>query len=212
MCRSWTLQEGELPGTITVQFLDRAVVFGRASEEDGLYQERFTARRFPLLEVSGEPVDIDASTSRHTEKIGLEPIPSFDGGCIHDNPSPLECRCVEITLQRNLNDTFFQEVKDFVTVWNALAGRSTIMSRDVPVIMINIMDLDHGNLLAYHDAGQMFQAVMLSLSQLPLSIFFNIGPKHDPHGNHQNRRVLVQISADTLVADNFLTVYPSYLQ
>lgn len=31
MCRSWTLQEGGLPATFAVQFMDNAVVLGRRS-------------------------------------------------------------------------------------------------------------------------------------------------------------------------------------
>jgi hypothetical protein len=43
MSRSWTFQEGELPPTVTVQYLNTAVVMGRPSKNDGRYMKQFTS-------------------------------------------------------------------------------------------------------------------------------------------------------------------------
>ena len=80
------------------------------------------------------------------------------------------------------------------------------------MIITNIIGLENRGLLRYQEAGDMFQAILLSLDRLPLSIFFNTGPRQDQNGNHQNRWGPTKIDADTLASHGpFLKVHHSFL-
>lgn len=83
------------------------------------------------------------------------------------------------------------------------------MPNDVPVIITNLLDLDNRNLLALNDSAEMFEAILISLNSLPMSLFFNTGPRST--GKHQNRWVPVEVGADTLTSENDLEVRPSHL-
>ncbi|KAF2011119.1 hypothetical protein BU24DRAFT_472277 [Aaosphaeria arxii CBS 175.79] len=198
MCRSWTLQEGELPATIAVQFLDNSVVLGRTSNLNGTYCERFTDGLSSNLQIPGGGLETNS--------------PDPDLRSTHeqsDSTRGSHCECVDIVLQRTLFETFFREYSELATVWNELSGRSTTMSNDLPIIITNILDLDNRNLLTYHDTADMFQAILLSLKRLPMSLFFNTGPRKS--GNHQNRWVPIKIGADTLALENQLVVRRNHL-
>ncbi|KAH7078404.1 hypothetical protein FB567DRAFT_533844 [Paraphoma chrysanthemicola] len=199
MSRCWTLQEGELPPTITVQYLNTAVIMGRRSEKDGSYVERFTT-----LEVVQS---IDMTISNEAE---VGPADLLDLDPQSTNSSPFECDCVDIALEKAFYTTFFEETHSFPHVWNELAGRSTTMPEDVPLIVTNVMDLDNRELLKYHNSGDMFKAIILSLNRVPLSLFFNAGPRQS--GDNRDRWVPVEVGADTLTPeDGNLTVSASYL-
>jgi hypothetical protein len=122
-----------------------------------------------------------------------------------DEESSLECNCATIALEETFFSMFFEGI-DFVTTWNELAGRSTTMPSDVSIIITIILDYENRDLLKLHDAGEMFQAIILSLDLVPLSIFFNTGVRHDPGGNHHNRWIPAKVSSETLIARNFLKV------
>jgi hypothetical protein len=83
------------------------------------------------------------------------------------------------------------------------------MPNDLPVIITNTLDLDNRNILTYHDTAEMFQAILVSLTRLLMSLFFNTGPRKD--GKHQNRWVPVKIGADTLASDDSLVVQFDHL-
>lgn len=211
MSRCWTLQEGQLPRTIAVQFLDNAIVLGSVSEEDGEYQERSTAKSIPWIEDSGALFEASMSARRDLEETTLDNGPSLCGSKQNERTSSLECDCVDIALQRTFFSTFFKNTTEFVSVWNELAGRSTTKPRDVPLIITNILDFENHELLKYHEAGEMFQNIILSLDRVPLAIFFNTSPRQDQDGNHQNRWVPVKIGTDTLTPNDPLTVCSSHL-
>ncbi|MCJ1262299.1 hypothetical protein MMC22_002169 [Lobaria immixta] len=211
MSRSWTLQEGWLPPTIAVQFLDNAVVLGRISEKEGQYQERSTTKGIPLVEDSRALFEANMSARRDVEETEPDNGPSLCGSKQNEHTSSLECDCVGIALERTFYSTFFEETTKFVSVWNELAGRSTTMPSDVPLIITNILHFENRELLKSHEDGEMFQYIILSLDRPPLSIFFNTGPRQDQGGNHQNRWVPVKIGTDTLTSNDPLTVCPSHL-
>lgn len=208
MSRSWTLQEGELPLNIAIQFLDRAVVLGRTSLRDGSYQEQFTAEP-PEDPAPLTPTNTLRLTSAGEIELVFQPRSLLESHRSRTKPS--KCECIDIDLQNHFYSTFFAESYEFASVWNELSGRSTTMSRDVPVIISNILDLDNRDLLAYRDAGERFLAIMLSVKTLPLSIFYNFAPRQDQDGNHKNRWVPVQIGADTLKSGKSLEIHSSYL-
>lgn len=67
------------------------------------------------------------------------------------------------------------------------------MANDVPLIMTNMLNLGNRGLLDLDNAGQMLQVIMLSLDRLPISVFFNTGPRHDQDGSHHNRWIPTKI-------------------
>lgn len=227
MCRSWTLQEGQLPPTITIQFLDNAIVLGRSSEKDGQYQERATTVHEPMsvpsVEDSRTPLEANKSVSQDVELTTLE---NGFRQC-ESKQDEHKCDCVDIALEHTFYSTFFDgsigigsksnktEASDgttkFVSLWNELAGRSTTKPNDVFLIIANILDFDTRGLHQYEGAEDMFQSIILSLGRIPLSLFFNTGPRQNRDGSHQNRWVPLKISTDILTPDHLLTISSSYL-
>ena len=227
MCRSWTLQEGQLPPTITIQLLDDAIVLGRSSEKDGQYQERATTVHVPMtvppMGDSGAPLEANMSVSQDVELTTLENRVPWCGST-HDEH---KCDCVDIALEHTFYSTFFDGsigtgykskktepsngTTRFVSLWNELAGRSTTKPNDIFLIIANILDFDTRALLQYERAEGMFQTIILSLGGVPLSLFFNAGPRQDKDGSHQNRWVPFKISTDILTPDHLLTISSSYL-
>lgn len=204
MCRSWTLQEGELPATIAVQFVDSAVVLGKDCKSWGVYLERFTDETIRPDAAVERPADADNFVDPEMQGLDLPNTSVWN----RYRRAP-ECECVDIDLQRRLFETFYTGSNELATVWNELSGRSTTMPNDVPIIITNLLDLDNRNLLTYHDSAEMFQAILISLISLPMSLFFNTGPRRN--GKHQNRWVPVKVGADTLASENCLIVRPSHL-
>ena len=139
-----------------------------------------------------------------------------------------ECSCVDIALERTFYSTFFDGsvgidissesnktdpsngTTKFVSVWNELVGRSTTKPNDLFLIIANILDFDTRGLQQYEGAEEMFQAIILSLGRVPLSLFFNTGPRQDKDGSHQNRWVPLKISTDILTPDHLFTISSSH--
>ena len=227
MCRSWTLQEGQLPPTITIQFLDNAIVLGRSSEKDGQYQERAATAHVPMdvppIGDSGTRLEANMPVSQDVELTALENRSRWSGSKQDEH----KCACVDIALENTFYSTFFDgsigisskwnkaepsnEATKFVSLWNELAGRSTTKPNDLFLIIANILDFDTRGLHQYEGAEAMFQTIILSLDRVPLSLFFNTGPRQDKDGSHQNRWVPLKISTDILTPDYLLTVFSSYL-
>lgn len=206
MSRSWCLQEGELPPTIAVQFKNDAAILGRLSPEDGLYTERFPSEHLvagDTASIASQPLLVD---------VGLD-LPTNTSRLSEPWLHPL-CQCVDIRLQRSFYETFFNESNTLASAWNELVGRSTTMSEDVPIIMSNIMELDNRELLGYEDTGQMFAALFLSLESLPMSVFFNQGPRFEDEDEDEvnlNRWLPVGIGNSLLSAQNGLLMRSTHL-
>ena len=220
MCRSWTFQEGQLPPSIVIQFLNRAMILGRASVEDGRYLERARSVQQSMTEPSMEstqtPIDEDRSTHQGIELTVSQARPDQ---CQREQEED-KCNCIDIDLQRTFYSTFFEgsidtdsgstkinsssRVAHFVTVWNELGGRSTTQPNDIPLMVANILDFETQDLHQHKGAEEMFLRIILSLGVVPLTIFFNTGPRQDQSGSHQNRWVPLKISTSTLTSDHLL--------
>lgn len=85
MFRSWTLQEGQLPPTVTVQFLDLAVVLGRGSAEDGRYRERPTTDCI-LTEDPRTPFEARTLAGGEPEGTALDNEPSLHESRENEHP------------------------------------------------------------------------------------------------------------------------------
>ncbi len=73
------------------------------------------------------------------------------------------------------------------------------------------MNLETWSLLKYDEGYEKLLAILLSLDRIPLSIYFNTGPRHNPNGNHNNRWVPQVVSGDPLISCGWLSVGPSHL-
>ena len=220
MSRSWTLQEGWLPSAVAIQFQNGVVVLKRTSESDGRFEELVWIDRPTANQRQCEIETVQTPEAEPDQ--GLEASERLT-----QQDADQECECVEISLQRNLYSTLFngkivsESSKDestssdaathFIHVWNELAGRSTSKFDDIVFIMANILDLDTRGLLQYSRVEDMLQAIILSLRRVPLSLFFNHGPKQDPDGNHQNRWIPESVSTDMLTARVWFEITPSHL-
>ena len=215
MCRSWTLQEGQLPPRLAVQFSDFAAILGPRDESAPYsYTESLVLTRHlhlfrssnaiarstettPLL---GHNVGV-ASEAGSTSPVGqmkysassdssngsqVSRLQSFSDAAyqiICDlMPRIRHCSsCVGYALENHFATTFFTPRIDLTTVWNELAGRSTTKTEDLPFIITNILDLDARALFRLRDVREMFRAILLSLTQVPLSLFLNTGARYATH-------------------------------
>ncbi|KAK0515204.1 hypothetical protein JMJ35_002583 [Cladonia borealis] len=175
MTRCWTLQEGRLPEKITVQFLDCAVMMGPYSSSNREYDES-------ILMADRSSIGVPFTRP--------------------------ECQCVNIRLERRLYHMFFDTPEDpageLANVWNELAGRSATKSKDIFIITAGALGLVPKSLLEPVEFERLFQSIILSLNSIPLSLFFNTGPKVDASGNHHNRWVPLKSSKDLMTESHFL--------
>ena len=210
MCRCWTLQEGQLPAAIAIQFLDGAVVLeGRDSKSNHSFfpfQERFTNYESLVVTDPEDASEAIVSVSQSTEtKL------TRDGGLESWQTMHLECDCADIALTRSFHSIFFN-TPSFVSVWNELTGRSTTMAEDLPLIITNILNLDNRRLLGLHDSGEMFETIILSLKRTPLSLLFNTGLRKDQESAQRNRWVPARVDRDTLTNHPMLDIKRSHLE
>ena len=224
MTRSWTLQEGRLPSHMAVKFQNKMVILGRTSERDGEYAERLVDTDVETSESPRRASQVENLSNQASNQSTVHNEPVSDDIQLSQTAKQPECECVEIALQRTFYDTFFDEpdwrrkeatslVRKFASCWDELAGRSTTMANDIPLIMTNMLNLINRGLLDLDDAGHMFQSILLSLDRVPISIFFNTGPRQGQDDHHLNRWIPTKIGSFGLVtSQEFLTIQPSYLE
>ncbi|KAJ3563606.1 hypothetical protein NPX13_g8140 [Xylaria arbuscula] len=206
MSRSWTFQEGRLPPTLTIVFRNSMVISG----VDYHYDRRIWEWKSPRLFVSEISQPLMETGRIYVEAMHSNGANSFEN-TQDDQSISFLCECPEIELEKTLYSTFFVKKNyGFVEAWNELSGRSTTKPHDIPLIIANVMDLGNRPLLEYHTSHEMFQAIILTLKEAPLSIFFNTGPRYDQNGHHPNRWVPRDIGATLLTAKPLMRVNPSY--
>ncbi|KAI1323149.1 hypothetical protein F5Y16DRAFT_384553 [Xylariaceae sp. FL0255] len=208
MSRSWTFQEGRLPKKIALQFQDDIIMFGRASETNGKFVETSIKNELERLKYPRQaPTTAQEHQSRpldgtSTVRYQLEP---------NVERSLSRCVCAENTLELAFFEVFFQETHDLISVWNVLSSRTTSKPEDIHFILTNILSLNNQPLFQHDESHERFQLILLSLQQLPISIFFNTGKRHDPEGNHNNRWIPREIGSDTLLSSGSVSVCPTHL-
>ncbi|KAI1179884.1 hypothetical protein F4777DRAFT_532360 [Nemania sp. FL0916] len=194
MTRSWTLQEGMLPPSIAFQCLDDVILLRGSEERSMRIQE----------------VDQQFRAGEQTAS-GLAPTDPAELPSQRIISPPDYREHVDFTLKRELGDVLIRTGCDFSSAWNALCTRSTTESKDVPLIFTNIIGLHSQPLLKYRESHEMILAIILSIEDPPLSIFFNTGPRHDSGGNHYNRWVPQEVRGDKLLDGGVLSVSSSHL-
>lgn len=211
MSRSWTIQEGQLPPNIAIQFLDVQVVL---SSERGWIHSQLKESVTMNTSRKGKGTDnadgFDMLADQEAGTIMLENIDVAPQVTQSRELAHSDTGCVGTALRNRLFSTFLGRTTGFVHAWNKLSGRSKSMSAsaDIPVLITNMLDLENGDLLT-GETHEKFQAILLSLDKIPLPLFFNMGLRHAPYGDHQNRWIPVGISTAVLSDMCSLSVFPS---
>ncbi|KAJ4987696.1 het domain protein [Stagonosporopsis vannaccii] len=84
---------------------------------------------------------------------------------------------------RNKTDRFMiqlgkeHRLKQLVDTWNELAHRSTTMPEDLHVIIANLLDFNADSIMRLPTREERMRAMVLSFELLPISLFYNTGPK-----------------------------------
>ncbi|KAK5941534.1 hypothetical protein PMZ80_006813 [Knufia obscura] len=208
MSRSWTLQEACLPPILGIQFSNDVVIMGRHTLTDGRYEERSTKANQSVVSET-EPIEPSGTDGAGVTNNDVR----FEADVAGNGALPeAECNCVARALESNLFTTFCASGSSFTTAWNELAGRSTSISNDVPLIVTNLLDLNSWELLKHqYEPGEMFLRIMLSLGHLPLSIFFHEGPRQAREKSPHNNWVPAAIGNDLLTPGSHLDIQPSCL-
>jgi hypothetical protein len=119
------------------------------------------------------------------------------------------------------NDHFTMELredhrlKQLVDTWNELAHRSTTMPDDLHVIIANLLDFNADRIMSISTREDRMKAMILSFDLLPVSLFWNDGPKFrdslsfDTSDN--NRWIPVQPSKTELTLSPVMQVTPGWL-
>ncbi|KAK0514457.1 hypothetical protein JMJ35_003074 [Cladonia borealis] len=219
MCRGWTFQEARLATAIAIRFQNGTVIL---RQEGGRLRSQILYDDSRELETVDQPmqstIESDADVSGDTRAV--------DSSISSHDLADIGCDCLTAALERTLNDVLFgpqifdpglppierESVPEFAPVWNELAGRSATRSTDYLWIMATTLDFDLRSLLKNCNRGQILQTMMVNLDSLPISLFFNTGPRDDPDGNHQNRWVPSRISKDLMTQEHVHKIrFPSGL-
>ncbi|KAF2621805.1 hypothetical protein BU25DRAFT_415814 [Macroventuria anomochaeta] len=68
-------------------------------------------------------------------------------------------------------------LKQLVDTWNELAHRSTTMPEDLHVIIANLLDFNADSIMSLPTREERMRVMILSFDTLPVSLFWNTGPK-----------------------------------
>ncbi|KZM27301.1 uncharacterized protein EKO05_0007618 [Ascochyta rabiei] len=207
MTRSWTLQEGVLARECVFQFKDRAIDPVHEWCLHGIRPSRATkafAVSFPspadeehwavykeLYNFLWDTLHQDWKSKYRRDP----PAParglrqSHAAGRIHTLPA------VHGLSKRSQNgldekDHFTMHLreehrtKQLVDTWNELAHRSTTMPEDLHVIIANLLDFNADRIMDIPTREERMRAMILSFQSLPVSLFWNTGPKWRDGGNN----------------------------
>lgn len=76
-----------------------------------------------------------------------------------------------------------------VRTWNELSHRSTSRIEDIYAIMASVLGFSPEKIMNLQNNAERLQVLLFSLPYLPMSLFFNTGPRHKQAEVHNNRWV-----------------------
>lgn len=165
-CRSWTLQEGTLPPDIFFRFKDGCFNPGKR-----LCHYATWTRLGKVI----KPLDAAEVHSRlWSEQWAI--VPTLYEGCFS--------RDILIWYRAN----------DFASTWNGLSGRSTTRPSDLYIVLASCLGFRLRQFQHITTTEAKMQRIIFSYPELPLSLFYNHGPKMHSNEDHHNRWVPSQIS------------------
>jgi hypothetical protein len=106
-------------------------------------------------------------------------------------------------------------IKQLVDTWNELAHRSTTKPQDLHVIIANLLDFNADSIMNIPTSEERMRAMLLSFDSLPVSLFWNTGPKwcggrgmgNDKH----NQWIPIEPSKSELTATPVMNVTAEWL-
>lgn len=98
----------------------------------------------------------------------------------------------------------------FWKIWNSLAGRSTTQAEDLYIVLASCLGFKLRQFQAFSTLEEKIQRIVFSFRDLPLSLFFNTGPRLHSASNHHNRWVPTQVSKDPLCDGCCRFVFPYF--
>lgn len=211
MSRSWTLQEGALAPSLNFQLRNRAVgvgsrvrtggstFLGYNISDRGPYEEWVVGSSTGAHPAQGSPSGLP-NVMVAEEGTGYEPV--HRGRC-----SSAVCQFQDCLRAELFND----KGTDIVRVWNALAGRTTTKTKDLPLILANLLDLKTYQLVRYGDRIDPYEIIFRSVFQIPFSLLFHQVTEPDPLSPCASKWVPNGIGRDLLSNRDFLQVRGDYL-
>jgi hypothetical protein len=107
-------------------------------------------------------------------------------------------------------------LKQLVDTWNELAHRSTTMPDDLHVIIANLLDFNADRIMKISTREDRMKAMILSFDLLPVSLFWNDGPKFGDSlsfdTSDNNRWIPVQPSKTELTLSPVMQVTQGWLE
>lgn len=105
-------------------------------------------------------------------------------------------------------------LKQLVDTWNELAHRSTTMPEDLHVIIANLLDFNADGIMQLPSREERMKAMILSFELLPVSLFWNTGPRWFDHTGaaSNNRWIPVEPSKSELSLTPVMKVCAGWLE
>jgi hypothetical protein len=227
MRRSWTLQEGLLSPTCTMRFGKDLFVVFYLTKQSFIHIYRCGQRPERVAHLS-QPDAMSDAVRRRLQKylehhfVRTRQVIRFKEKQLAIDLHAMKTRCSPLEERRMLEDAvdphglrvpFSDGLIDlalsnaFVLVWNALSGRSTTKSDDLPLIMANILDFNCSQLLSL-SLEDRWQAITFSLPRLPLSLLFISAERFESEERPFNRWVPLKPCTEPLSGESTLRVIP----
>ena len=201
--RSWTLQEGALASECHFQCADGVaeplitLALGDTNLND--IRER---RRHPLSirpaeddDRSGPSSYIGTLNAAHFKFIS-NPFAWFFAQISEFNPPSrtydiFRCknhihRSLYKQCDASLDTGERYSVNTFCNIWNRLSTRNTTQVEDLLAIFANLLDLNSYKIMKLVPEERM-KAIIRGLTELPVGLLYNDGPRLNPNSNHSNR-------------------------
>lgn len=112
-------------------------------------------------------------------------------------------------LEQSLSASFTGHT--FATVWNELGGRATSKSADILFIITNLLRLNSAQLLDCVDSSNMLEAIILSLTNVPLSLLFQTSRDGGSNSATINSWIPRTVGPELLRTDVSLVLQRSHL-
>jgi hypothetical protein len=216
MGRSWTLQEGALNRYVYFQFADGAINIldvlpkpDRLQTQIAIHPARF--RRVSVYETlravkwawdhkksNQHRSQLELSITDTLEKKIYKTLYTWCTEALHNSGYRYSSNFTISRYSKTLISRSDSEwVQKLVSVWNALALRTTTMEEDLPAIFANMLGIEASTVLAL-PTEQRLRAMLGAGSILPLSILYNRGPRLRPTETHMGRWIPTFPSRDPL--------------
>lgn len=97
-----------------------------------------------------------------------------------------------------------EDIHSFTSIWNNLVGRSTTQREDLYIVLASCLGFKLRQFRDIPTLEEKIKHIIFSYSELPLSLFFNKGPRLRSASQHNNRWVPTQVGS-SLLSDNCCT-------